>query len=341
MLKDLTVIVPTHERHFLAQRFLSYYAGRVPEIIVVDSSSSPISGVEQYKARYMHLPNEPLPSKLYAAAKLVKTKFLFVCADDDFFSISGVSAGIKFLEKNEDYHSVQGNYVNFDLSKGSKYYWHLYQDSAGYRNDSDVLLKRLKQTFDCQCFYSLRRTGSYLKIAKALRENRHISTVEIGTHLIEPYLGKHAVLNVFWMARDVKNYTNYKSLSSEGAREKDVNLHIYDWKAFLATDEGNRFLKNIYHTVAEEFYSFDKFKEITHQILANRSTKLIAKRNEKHIQSLIKLLRPFVPVWLVWHLKQSLFKAGVFFNIKRYVDLSSIEIVEDEILGFLEHAKKH
>lgn len=341
MLNELTVIVPTHNRKNLISRFLSYYQCKIPNLLIVDSSPEKFNYLGQVDCKALHLPNMPMPAKLYHAANLVDTKYTFICADDDFFSIRGVLAGMEFLEVNQDFTSVQGNYVNFDTSNGSNYYWPLYAESAGYRNDSDSLKTRIEKTFSRQCFYSLRRTSSYKQIATALKSNIPVSTLEIGTHIIEPYLGKHAVLNVFWMARDSANYTPYQDLQKEKMLDDLNTLHLHDWPFFLKTDEGVKFLDDIYRNIVKTKLTKESFFLTTKEILSRRQRHYYAKKRPNSSRKIRLWLKKIIPGWLIWNLKRLFFRLKLALGMRTAKKLASVNIDKNEVIDFLNHAKNH
>ena len=123
--EQLTIIIPTHERHSLLLRAIDYYTNLNVHVIIVDSSVNKLKRILTSKFQYIHMPCEDFGSKIYHVLSQVTTKYSCLSADDDFLSESGLIKGIDFLEENDDYVSVQGRYINFDF-KNYKITWKYY-----------------------------------------------------------------------------------------------------------------------------------------------------------------------------------------------------------------------
>jgi glycosyltransferase domain-containing protein len=127
MNNKVTIITTPHSdaRHPYLKRFLSYYehSNSAPNIIVTDSSPSPISDdiiLEQLTAphvtyeKFSH--DTRFENKLLKVLGKVKTPYAAICSEDDFITLKGISKSIKYLENNDDIVAVYGYLIAFHLN---------------------------------------------------------------------------------------------------------------------------------------------------------------------------------------------------------------------------------
>ncbi|MGZ3852774.1 MAG: TIGR00180 family glycosyltransferase [Flavisolibacter sp.] len=113
-LSEISLIIPTHNRHGYLRRILDYYATIKIGIVIVDSSEEAFKGhFDGTTIVYNHYPNMSLPQKLRHALNQVKTRFVAMCADDDFIIPEGMEACLKFLNHNKSFVVAQGNNVMY------------------------------------------------------------------------------------------------------------------------------------------------------------------------------------------------------------------------------------
>jgi len=101
MFKDLTLVIPTHNRPKRLRRILEYYSEIEIRIMICDSSKDKFPKKYLGKnVKHFHYKNWPYSKKLSNCIKKVKTKYLLICADDDFIIPSAIKKCIDFLVKN-------------------------------------------------------------------------------------------------------------------------------------------------------------------------------------------------------------------------------------------------
>ena len=126
-LSDITIVIPTHNRHFLLKRCLSYLelAGFNFRIIIVDSSATKFEEDFPSNVVYLNVAHENIKNtsgfmrKLEAVIKNITTKYTLLLADDDFPVLSSIEMAYQYLELNEDYESAQG--FHFTIRSEFKY----------------------------------------------------------------------------------------------------------------------------------------------------------------------------------------------------------------------------
>ena len=213
MLSDLTLVIPTHNRHGYLKRILGYYFDSGLEIIVVDSTSTPFEAATTLTVQYHHVPNHSYLQKMNLVAGLIKTKYTFICADDDFIVLSSALECVDFLEHNSDYHSVQGHWINFSLKEGAVSFTpeDHFPSFVGLDINNDLPSNRIKALFESYMFlfYAVHRTVNL----KDTFENSHkfsddfagIWEFVLGMFFIMN--GKYKTIPVFYGAREINNFS--------------------------------------------------------------------------------------------------------------------------------------
>ena len=258
--EQLTIIIPTHERHSLLLRAIDYYTNLNVHVIIVDSSVNKLKRILTSKFQYIHMPGEDFGSKIYNVMSQVTTKYSCLSADDDFLSESGLIQGIDFLEENDDYVSVQGRYINFDFKNYKITSAPMYTKALHYLVDGKSRLERVKQAFNpyMHHMYSVHRTEVLIKSLLVVSTIKVASTVELSVALVGAAYGKHKLLPKFWMARDTNVYTS--TINEEGQVDK-INsysiennpdtLIVNNWAGYLQTAEGELFKKNYCSVISD------------------------------------------------------------------------------------------
>lgn len=243
--EKLTIVIPSHKR-LIINRALSYYDKWDVQIIVCDSSPSPLRLTSSNNILYFHTPEKAFSQKISAALSFVKTPYCCISADDDFLSHSGMQGGIEFLEENQDYVSVQGRYIEFTKSGNDVYYTTLYPNDIGHHNNSDMPSERIITAFNpyAQHFYSLHRTPVLQKSLHLASHLKSLIHAELSTALVGMIYGKHKILPLFWMARDRYQYTLYSS-DSNGDSNSSVIWGVDGWKSYLLSNEA-KFHKELF-----------------------------------------------------------------------------------------------
>lgn len=155
--KKITIVVPTYNTPDFLKRNLSYldsyHFGL--KVIVADSSreenkvaNKNIIGKARYlQITYLNYPSEIKPFlKWLKALKRVKTKYVVLCADDDFVSILSLKKASEFLEGNPGYDAAEGKnifFINFEMFK--KHFLSWKNGDAWDSYDSDIPSQRVNE----------------------------------------------------------------------------------------------------------------------------------------------------------------------------------------------------
>ncbi len=160
MLSDLTVIIPSYNRHALLEAAVRQWHSRAGQIIIVDGSSNPMtsSATKLANVTYIH-DSSPIEHRLARAASLVATPFTMLQSDDDIFAPAAISESMAFLHEAHDYT------VSTPLAtQYSELGWRLsYIKAVGWDNSAAASAARMKylgSRYTISSFYGVARTNA-------------------------------------------------------------------------------------------------------------------------------------------------------------------------------------
>lgn len=235
----ITVVIPTYNRPQEIARQLNFLAEfpHIFTVLVLDGSSDEFlkknhelclsfSNVEYHK-----FPSDlHLGMRLKSGLQLVKTPYVLMCGDDDFFFPEAVVESINFLEKNPDYAAAIGkvwSLVYFPdkqfISNGIAITDEL---DFGSRFNHERFIQRVLYYFaytaigSIPLFYAVRRTDQVLKAFELMTPEIKYSSMElliVGMSLID---GKVAKLPVAFGLRD------YGAVTTRDLEREGVDLYI-------------------------------------------------------------------------------------------------------------------
>jgi len=298
ILDKVTMIIPTHERHPFLKRVLDYYSDAPFKIIICDSSKLPFLDFSQSEnMEYIHTPEVGFVSKISAITGKLVTPYSLMCADDDFISISGIEKSIYFLEKNNDYSSAGGRYVDFNIICNEVYCVEGYSYAQYCDISSDDVSERLKQVFNpyFPFFYSVHKTAT-IKKSFPLFDNtmryKNLRLMEISFIMVSVIEGKHKTLPFFYAARENDNCDE-----NEGTRAMP---HLHEvWEENSYFEEKKTFLiMMINHIMNEMNMSKNEAKQaiensvntyITNSLKGHNNNKIVSKI-KKYIPNFVRTL---------------------------------------------------
>ena len=308
MTSSITIIIPTHERHNLLHRAIDYYSQFNFLVLIVDSSQTFFKKELPEKINYIHLPGWTMGDKINEAISKVTTSFSCLCADDDFLAENALKAGHKFLEENLDYVSVQGHSIQFDPINPLAQYNPIYTDNIGYRNDSNSIDDRVFDVHHCPHIYALHRSKILKKSMSVLLNIPTLTVVELIPRMVAMCHGKHAVLPIFWIARDVIRYSQYFVGNGDDYSYNNDAIDSYeisDLNKVVAgsaideyifnSSEGSKCRENFIKVVSDVIPDYSKAEELFNLSIKKYISILNTNRNSSPKNNFLKIIKPFLP----------------------------------------------
>ncbi len=209
MLKDLTMIIPTHDRHQYLDRVLVYYSGLEIKVVVVDSSPERYVNCDLFpNVTYFHFPNLGLVEKCERVVEELKTDHVIMCADDDYSIPESIRKMLLFLKENDDYSAALGAYVCYHKFSKGTVQAPIYLSSLDIDVNDVTAVERLSKFFlpaPIFLFYSVQKTENLKDLFKLLDKYELKEFPGIWSLLVQiiPAInGKVRVLPKFFSARE-------------------------------------------------------------------------------------------------------------------------------------------
>jgi len=173
LLRELTIVIPTCNRPLELERAIEYWRDTPVTVHIVDGSEKPWFqiGVLSEAENITYHSCSPFfdegrfqnyTRRMQFASSIPVTKFSALCADDDFFTVSGLVKFCSLMNSNQNVDAVVGICSEFKLAgDNSEMHWHLrYADwRAGVHSRSDdVSVRVLDESGAFYLFYSVMRT---------------------------------------------------------------------------------------------------------------------------------------------------------------------------------------
>lgn len=230
--KDITILIPTHNRKEYLNRILDYLSKSEFQIIVCDSSFEPFPYLDKYpNINYKYYGNISMMDKLLDGIRQISSKYTVMCADDDFVILSAIIEGADFLENNTDYVSVLGNFVSFQLCNDEVGVSPIYRHSIEMDINEETPFQRVSHFFSnyIQVFYAITNTKILIETYELVHKYQLFNyvLVELLMGYITTLNGKLKVLPVFWGAREdsIPTYSNIHHLDVISNNSKYADIY--------------------------------------------------------------------------------------------------------------------
>ncbi len=199
----LTIVIPTYERHDRLARALAYWRESPFDVVVADGSRQPWAGGVPANVRYTHDNVSSTFSRWGRAVRSVRTKYVAMCADDDFHGVTALHRCVAFLEANPDHASVQGRYLYFDQSRPGSVSLG-YPQAASFAVAAESIRERLLQAMNpfMHQIYAVHHARHLQDAIGDFPEAMTANALELQVSLVSAVFGKHRTLPLFYSARE-------------------------------------------------------------------------------------------------------------------------------------------
>jgi len=209
---QVTIITTPHsdERLPYLKRFLNYYKQTdfPPKIFIADSSPSTIKSssilkcIDSDHVTYKKFPhNTKWRSKLYSSLKLITTRYVLICEEDNFIVLNGIKKASEQLDVNDDIVAVYGYLIGFISEQNNNHIIHYLPMQPVLKDSISERIKYYVSEFPSAVISALYRTKHLKHIWKLA--NSHTDDFEFGELLpafLTPIYGKIApISSLFWV----------------------------------------------------------------------------------------------------------------------------------------------
>lgn len=236
---EVTIIIILHNRHHNIERLVKYYEGTPAQFILADSSKISYNASSLPENwQHIYTPNINYTQKIETVLHSVTTKYVVLCADDDFVIPEAVGKCVAFLDENTDYASVQGQILCFKKrelieNKVAKFY-PLY-DARNYSFEDTHPLKRLEELFANykSYLYAVHHTAILKEaFAGASASIKNLYLNEYAVSALPIVKGKYRELDFLYQVReyaedsDDKTAININTIVKDDIYKKDLDLFV-------------------------------------------------------------------------------------------------------------------
>lgn len=210
-LSNVTVLIPAHNRPERLRRLLEYYNRTNIEILVADSSTLQFPFLEEFPSViYSHQPGKEFLRKINEILPLIRTDYVFFCADDDFIVPEAVEQITGFMDIHTDYSTVHGHYLTFEVHKKSIEFYPRYIRNFTKEMHEETGRGRLNQYngLYASMLYGVCRSDLFREMYSAVMDvdgNPRFTNLYAAEEYYNMYTlihGKHCTMQIFYSARE-------------------------------------------------------------------------------------------------------------------------------------------
>ena len=179
LLSQLTVVIPTCNRPLELERSIEYWRNTPVTVHILDGSDKPWFPVgllpSALNITYHHLPlmngenwMENYSKRMNIAAGLPVTALSVLCADDDYFSISGLKMAVSAILNSDGVDAVVGICAEYKF-RDSHLVWNLryvdWREGLRFRSN-DVAERVLDRSGACYLYYALMKSDIWKSVLR-------------------------------------------------------------------------------------------------------------------------------------------------------------------------------
>jgi len=288
-----SIIIPTHNRQYLLKRNIEYYSNfQNFQIYICDSS------VEAYKTHeipkhitYIHMPNKSFVEKMYLQLNKIETKYVSVCADDDFIMEHTTKEMILHMSKNNYVMSI-GKYLGFDIPFNG--FYEIYTDRKvpkSYRDPEKMLKSYLSNYY--MSLWATYEAKTIIKAYKILSKSKfsNDNLIEIVIAINCSLSGEIYFYNKVYGIREVNN-SNSKNWAKKhpSLLKSYIKFNLIEdlkslEKEFFREYNNNLFQKGIFYYIKDTF-----LKKIVAILRKKTERRYIYEQNNKDLKEIIRIM---------------------------------------------------
>ena len=243
------------------------------------------------KSLYFHYPGKSYIERFLLLKSLLKTQYVMIQTDDDYFFEDNITKSIFFLEKNKSYSCVAGSAYKFSTKRNNIYLKNIFKNIFTVSDDNSIL--RVESIYKADfgsIRYGVMRSACLLKYTEILKKNYKIyknemyRLIDVQFFLVLASLGKIKILNKIFYLRYFRNLRrNWPNNSTYMAIDMYEKFTKGNYNRFLKTVLSSLNLnqhknQNIFNEIMKKHlfnYSYHKKKDF---LIKKNSAFLLLKR---------------------------------------------------------------
>ena len=273
----ITIVILSYNRRKSLIRTLRYWSKINVKIIIFDGSQTALDDdcLMENNIEYIHQPAS-FYERFLNSKNYLKTEFVIMCADDEFYLPSALSSCIKFLVNNKTFSSCGGCALGFfKNAKNDVLGKKVYPKLINYTLKSDTALLRVHSHFSnyrMSHYWSVIRTNTWKLVCQYVFENEYkfYAAHELQIEFLLSISGKSKIIpELMWM----RNCENLQIQGTNAFCEPSYTIHEWwidhqkEKEDFLkkmetaankiTSDKNSIFTKDIISKIFENYLQWD------------------------------------------------------------------------------------
>ena len=248
-IKNLTVLILTYKRHSELKKKIFFLKKYNFNFLIIDGSPKALSKHflnSHKKINYYHYPTENYHERIFFATKFIKTKYVKIESDNDYFIPSAMLKSIKILDKEKKFSAVIGNCGLYSKYKKNIYVKHLFKFHENIKQE-DLFFRSNKymQNYSPALYHSVCRTFIFKKNVKLWKKSKKIygqnfdTFAEICLPLLCCFNGKIKHLDyITWIRCDDNIRKRIDYIAIRKAIGEPTNYYILGYKLLKLLNSG-------------------------------------------------------------------------------------------------------
>lgn len=265
LLHELSVVIPTFNRHEFVLRQLRYWSNTGAEVIIVDGSKEPLAQHALNKFGFSNLiylhAQDTFNERLKLAAKKITRTYAVHCSDDDFLLFSGIISCIKRLKSNKKLIACSGQTIKINPYRTRS----LIDYGAGYRTlnyeiRSKSVAKRLKMAlsnYKPVTFYAVMPKDIFTETWGNIQDNEFAMVQEFEQIITTYICGDVATV------KDLTRLWSVEVFSvSDPSQDRQIKIEDW-WTNNYYEKQKQKFVSKLSNTISSKYgYSYIKSSKI-------------------------------------------------------------------------------
>ena len=330
ILNKLTIVIISYNRQKYLKRIIKFWSNYKVNILIIDGSLNKLEDdyINHKNLTYIHS-QKSLYERYLNSVDFIKTEFVILACDDEFYLPSALRSCINFLLSNPSYSSCGGRAIGFRTKEkkifGIRQYSKL-KDFDLIDNNAKVRAHTHFSAYVPAHFYSVITTNIWkIVISNVLKKKfNFFASFELQVEFLITISGKSKIISeLMWLRNNEEPKININSDPkidiwwNNRKFEKEKEIFLYNMKKIVNKLDLNQESKLDEHTIKNIFETYvQKINQNTKKTYLRKISKLIP----YEIKQLIK----FIKKW--YHIKSYRYRPIV--NEKNFSE--EIKVLEKE-----------
>jgi hypothetical protein len=226
----LTIIILSKDKNLVLEKLIKFWSSNGFRLLVLHETRSPLN-ISSQDSSVLYFPSgDPLLERLRRISAFVETDYVLISPDDEVFSITSITNGIRFLDENPDFSTISGQCIAISKYGNQCSYSYIYSYYLGYETLTEDPLSRMRESSEKTDLamgvgapYRIMSRELFLNFMAAIEELSPLNCTYSFEVLAEVYQNIHGKVkiqnNLFW----IRNWI------TPAASDTKRNFYYFQW----------------------------------------------------------------------------------------------------------------